>query len=215
MVLLALYPTQVLRSKCVPEKSHSIPRYLETRCKTEYSLRQLFLESVILFGFFWEYFLGYSSKTAFEEIQSKSSGGLLPNHSTWLFFKKILIAVPKLDPIIFCRHDTFQLNPLKQFFDKKNITTQCNISWNSCQESYNFLKPLVRMLTRFLPRAQRICTILQDLAKDLREKYLTFSPEKTTKMVFGTKKLLRKNRSLVKKSKEFQKSWQEIRENEE
>ena len=84
------------------------------------------------------------------------------------------------------------------------VITQCKISWNSCQESCNFLKPLVRILTRFLPRAPRICTILQDLAKNFKKNAYFFRLKKRRKRVFSTKNLPGKTENLVKKSKKIQ-----------
>ena len=47
--------------------------------------------------------------------------------------------------------------------------TQCERARNSCQESCIFLKPLVRILARLIPRAPRICTISQELVKNFRK----------------------------------------------
>ena len=126
-----------------------------------------------------------------------------------------------------CRRNPIQKLQLGKLRHKKSnfndMSSQCNISWNSCPESYNFLKPLVRILTRFLPRTPRICTILQDLAKNFKKNTQFFRLKKRTKRVFGTKKLLGKNQESCqeiqeiprnsKKSKKRHESWQEIWEN--
>ena len=50
------------------------------------------------------------------------------------------------------------------------------------------MKPLVRILARFLLRVPRICTILQDLAKNFKKNAKLFSTEKKrTKSNFCTK----------------------------
>ena len=85
----------------------------------------------------------------------------------------------------------------------------------TCQESCNFLKPFVRILTRFLPRAPKLCTTLQDLAKNFKKNVEFFRLKKRRKSVFSTKNLPGKTKNFVKKSKKIKKRQeysQEIRE---
>ena len=97
-------------------------------------------------------------------------------------------------------HDFFY-RLIKQFWDQSGylwVPTQCEISWNSCQESCKFLKLLVRILPRFLPRAPRICTILQDLGKNFKKNAYFFRLKKRTKMVLVQKIFQEKPRILSK-----------------
>ena len=68
-------------------------------------------------------------------------------------------------------------------------------------ESCIFLKPLARVMARFLPRAPRICMILQDVAKSFKKNALFLTEKKRTKNVFSTK--------LSEKSKNYQESCEE------